>query len=92
MIIGERILELCARRKLTVNELAELCDMNQSTVQAIVSRKANSTKVNTLEQICDGLGISLSDFFTEDDDGLSPDAANHLEVYKTFLRQKFPRK
>ena len=67
MQIGEavrlRILELCESRKITVNKLATLSGVTQSTLNNIVSGRNNSTTVATIKKICDGLGISINDFF-----------------------------
>jgi DNA-binding Xre family transcriptional regulator len=68
MNIGEavrlRILELCAQKKITVNKLAIVCGMTQSTLNNITSGRNNSTTVSTVKKICDGLEISIVDFFT----------------------------
>jgi len=68
MNIGEavrlRILELCAQKKMTVNKLSIVCGMTQSTLNNITSGRNNSTTVSTVKKICDGLEISIVDFFT----------------------------
>ena len=68
MNIGEavrlRILELCAEHKITVNKLSTQCGITQSTLNNIVSGRNNSTTVSTVKKICDGLEISIIDFFT----------------------------
>ena len=67
MQIGEavrlRIIELCETRKITVNKLATLSGVTQSTLNNIVSGRNNSTTVSTIKKLCDGLGISINDFF-----------------------------
>ncbi len=67
MDIGEatrrRILELCATRGITVNKLATLCGITQSTLNNIVGGRNNSTTVSTVKKICDGLEITILDFF-----------------------------
>ena len=68
MNIGEavrlRILELCVEHKITVNKLSTLCGITQSTLNNIVSGRNNSTTVSTVKKICDGLELSIIDFFT----------------------------
>lgn len=70
MQIGEavkiRILELCKERKITVNKLSTLSGITQSTLNNIVSGRNNSTTVATIKKICDGLDISVLDFFSSD--------------------------
>ncbi len=67
MNIGEavklRILELCKENSLTVNKLATLCGITQSTLNNIVGGRNNSTTVSTIKKICDGLDISIREFF-----------------------------
>ena len=59
-----RILELCRERDITLNRLATICGITQSTLNNIVSGRNNSTTVSTVQKICDGLDISIVDFFT----------------------------
>lgn len=61
--VRQRILELCAQREITVNRLATLSGVTQSTVNNIVSGRNNSTTVATIKKLCDGLDITLRDFF-----------------------------
>lgn len=70
MDIGEatrkRILELCAERSMTVNKLATVCGITQSTLNNIVGGRNNGTTVSTIKKICDGLEITILDFFRSD--------------------------
>ncbi len=67
MNIGEavklRILELCEKNSITVNKLATVCGITQSTLNNIIGGRNNSTTVSTIKKICDGLNISIQDFF-----------------------------
>ncbi len=58
-----RILELCTENNITVNKLATVSGITQSTLNNIVGGRNNSTTVSTVKKICDGLGISIEDFF-----------------------------
>ena len=58
-----RILELCKEKHITVNKLSTLSGITQSTLNNIVGGRNNSTTVSTVKKICDGLGISIEDFF-----------------------------
>ena len=70
MRIGEacrlRIIELCTERSITVNKLAIISGVTQSTLNNIVSGRNNSVTVSTLKKLCDGLEISIGDFFESD--------------------------
>jgi len=62
--VKERILELCRERDISVNKLSTLSGVTQSTVNNIVSGRNNSTTVSTVKKLCDGLEISIIDFFS----------------------------
>ena len=66
MDIRIRLLQLCQQNNITPTKLAEMSCLTQSTVNNITSGRNKSVTVNTLEQICYGLGIKLSDFFVEE--------------------------
>ena len=61
--VRQRILELCAQQGITVNRLATRSGVTQSTVNNIVSGRNHSTTVATIKKLCDGLDITLRDFF-----------------------------
>ena len=62
--IAKRIIELCNERSITVNKLAIISGIAQSTLNNIVSGRNNSVTVSTLKKLCDGLEITITDFFT----------------------------
>ena len=64
--VRERIRGLCAERGITINQLATLSGITQSTLNNIVSGRNNSATVATIQKICNGLNISLLDFFDND--------------------------
>lgn len=65
--IGEavrlRILSLCKERELTINRLSTMSGVTQSTVNNIVSGRNNSATISTIKKLCDGLGITIEEFF-----------------------------
>ena len=61
--VRSRILELCRQRHITINRLATLSGVTQSTLNNIVSGRNNSATVATIKKRCDGLDITLRDFF-----------------------------
>ena len=67
MTIGEackeRILELCKERNITVNKLAIISGVTQSTLNNIISGRNKSATISTIKKICDGLNITKHDFF-----------------------------
>lgn len=70
MDIGEavrlRILELCHEHRITLNKLSTISGITQSTLNNIVSGRNKSATVSTIKKICDGLEISILDFFHAD--------------------------
>lgn len=70
MTVGEavrkRILQLCDERDISINKLSSLSGVTQSTVNNIVSGRNNSATVSTVKKLCDGLGITIEEFFHSD--------------------------
>ena len=62
--IAERILELCKERDITVNKLSTEAAVRQSTVNDIVNGTTQNAGIITIKKLCDGLGISLTKFFS----------------------------
>ena len=67
MVIGEaikyRILELCDQRGISINKLCTMSGITQSTINNIISGRNNSVTVSTIKKLCDGLDITILDFF-----------------------------
>ena len=61
--VKERIIELCREHNMTINKLATISGVTQSTLNNIVSGRNNSTTVSTVKKLCDGLNISIVQFF-----------------------------
>ena len=70
MTIGEavrhRILQLCEQRNLSVNKLCTLSGVTQSTMNNNINGRNNSMTVSTLKKLCDGMGISIQEFFNSE--------------------------
>ena len=70
MTVGEavrqRIIQLCQERDISINKLSSVSGVTQSTVNNIVSGRNNSTTVSTIKKLCDGLGITIDEFFHSD--------------------------
>lgn len=59
-----RIEQLCSERNITLNKLAIISGITQSTLNNIISGRNKSTTVSTIKKICDGIEISIIEFFT----------------------------
>ena len=64
--VRQRILELCDKYDVSVNKLSNISGVTQSTVNNIVSGRNNSATVSTIKKLCDGLGITIEEFFSSE--------------------------
>ena len=62
--IANRILQLCEERQLTPYSLAMMCGIDKTTIYSIIGEKSKNPEVATVKKICDGLGITLGEFFS----------------------------
>ena len=63
--VSNKILEILKERDITVNKLATISCLTQSTVDSLVNGKSKNPKLLTIVRICDGLGITLKEFFDD---------------------------
>ena len=64
--VAKRLIELCQMRDMTVNALANLSGVPASTVYSMLNEKSQNPGVVSLKKLCDGLEISLREFFDTD--------------------------
>lgn len=62
--IRNRILQLCEEHHITVNKLANLSALPPSSIKNILYGKSKNPKIETIKMLCDGLDISLGEFFS----------------------------
>jgi len=62
--IANRILQLCDQRHISVNELASISGISPSTVYSILNEKSQNPGTVTIKKLCDGLEITLGEFFS----------------------------
>lgn len=58
-----RISELCKKNNITINGLAMLSGISQSTVNSLIDGSSQNPKLLTILRLCLGLNIELKDFF-----------------------------
>ena len=58
-----RIIELCKNQNITINKLATISGITQSTLNNITGGRNNSTTISTIKKLCDGLNIDIKEFF-----------------------------
>ena len=72
--VRDRILRLCSERNITINKLATLSALPPSSIKNILYGKSRNPKLITIKMICDGLDITLGEFFSSPEfDGLEPE-------------------
>lgn len=62
--VRDRILHLCEERSLTINRLATICALPPSSIKNILYGKSQNPKLLTIKMLCDGLDITLGEFFS----------------------------
>ena len=61
--IAKRIIELCEQRNMAINALANVSGVSPSTVYSMLNEKSQNPGVVSIKKLCDGLGITIEDFF-----------------------------
>lgn len=60
-----RVKELADERSISLYRLSQISGVNYSTLKA-TCRKQGQLSVDTIELVCVGLGITLQEFFSDD--------------------------
>ena len=63
--VAQRIQNLCAERGIAVNALANCCGMPPTTIYSMLGAKSKNPGIISIQKICDGLDISLREFFDD---------------------------
>ena len=61
--VKNRLVFLCGEKKITINKLATESGIAPSTIKNILYGKSTNPGIVTLKKLCDGLDISLTEFF-----------------------------
>lgn len=65
--VRNRILQLCGEREISINKLATISALPPSSIKNILYGKSQNPKLITIKMICDGLSITLGEFFNTPD-------------------------
>ncbi|MFT3952295.1 MAG: helix-turn-helix transcriptional regulator [Oscillospiraceae bacterium] len=68
----ERIKKILDERGWSMYKLSKISRVSQSTLSNMFNRN-NDPSISTLEEICKGFGMTLSQFFADEDDMVSLD-------------------
>lgn len=85
----ERLRQLMSERGWTAYRLSKECGLSQSTLANILKRNAQPS-IATLEELCAGFGITLSQFFANDGDlvELTPELSKLFEQWRPLTPQQ----
>ena len=61
--VAKRIIELCEKQGIATNALANLSGVSPSTVYSMLNEKSQNPGVVSIKKLCDGLDITLREFF-----------------------------
>jgi len=59
-----RILSICKNKGIKPNELANISGVTPSTVYSLLDDRRRDVSMITVKKLCDGLGITLGEFFS----------------------------
>lgn len=62
--VANRLIVLCGQRGWTINRLATVSGVSPSTVKSILYGRSKNPGIVTIKILCDGLDISLEEFFS----------------------------
>ncbi|MBO5199760.1 MAG: helix-turn-helix transcriptional regulator [Clostridia bacterium] len=64
--VAERFVCLCKERNIKINELANISGVTPSTAYSMLDKNRRDVSITTIKKFCDGLDISLEEFFADD--------------------------
>lgn len=64
--VAERIVQLCRERGIAINALANISGVSPSTIYSMLNAKSKNPGVVSIKKLCDGLEITVRDFFNTD--------------------------
>lgn len=63
--VAKRIIELCCEQNIAINSLANSAGISPSTIYSMLNEKSKNPGIVSLQKICDGLNITLREFFND---------------------------
>ncbi len=65
--VKNRIIELCKEKNMTIYKLSVESAVAPSSIKNILYGKSKNPGIVTLKMLCDGFGITLTEFFGTDE-------------------------
>lgn len=66
-MVAQRFAELCKEQNIKINELAYRSGVTPSTAYSMMDSARRDVSIVTIKKFCDGLEITLSEFFSTPD-------------------------
>lgn len=63
--VKSRVIFLCKKKNITINKLATLSGMSQSTVNSLVDGTSKNPKLLTIIRMCFGFDMTVKEFFDD---------------------------
>ena len=64
--VADRIIQLCNQKNIAINALANISGISPSTLYSVLNEKSQNPGIVTFKKLCDGLDVSLREFFDAD--------------------------
>lgn len=61
--VAKRIIQLCEEKHIAINALANISGVAPSTIYSMLNEKSQNPGVVSIKKICDGLEITVREFF-----------------------------
>ncbi len=65
--VVKRFKEICSKRNIKINELANISGVTPSTAYSMMDSSRRDISIITIKKFCDGLEITLGEFFSTPD-------------------------
>ena len=65
--VCKRFDRICKERNIKLNELANISGVTPSTAYSMMDKERRDVSIITIKKFCDGLDMSLSEFFTAEE-------------------------
>lgn len=66
-VVKKRILSLCKERGWAIHKLSIESGVSPSTIKSILYDRSTSPGIVTIKMLCDGFGITITEFFDTED-------------------------
>jgi transcriptional regulator with XRE-family HTH domain len=87
MNIGLKIKELRLKKKIKATEIANNAGISRVYLSEI-ERGLKTPTIDTLKKICDALGITLAEFFSEEEHEIPPEISSLMKEVKNLTPEQ----